>query len=204
MQQVDNLQWLTPEGRHHVAQEIAARIAKYGRDPQTREQAAAHEAGHAILAAAWGWRFDGAKIWSERGRWHGSTTFHHRLVGRSFVLEDEPGMVFAIASQMAAGRLGEMLAGFNYEASSVDEEQVALSACLELDAVQQLPTGTTWMIAGATVTDCLKRNGQVFDCIRSHFARKKSLSAFDGRRLLAKVERLTPQEKENPLVAQRA
>lgn len=78
-------------------------VMEHGHDPGTRPQAAAHEAGHVVVAHALGWTVDGAKLikhfYPDRIRWGGFT--EHTMPGYEKptykLIADDPIGAFQIA-----------------------------------------------------------------------------------------------------------
>lgn len=202
MKQLDNMGVLTPAARQRVESEWLARREKYGADPGTKAQAAAHEAGHAILTAVLGWRFDGARI-SRKGKvWIGASFYTHRLTGETFHAANEPEMLFAMVIHTLAGQIGEVHAGLWHPTSSVDEAASATAMCAHLDVIYGLPTGATLARAADFARDQIELHWPTFSLLRTHLMRTCRVWPIEGRRMLAAVVRTDPKApyslKEKP------
>ncbi|QGZ54302.1 hypothetical protein [Paraburkholderia acidiphila] len=189
---IDSTGDFTPAEMRIFQTELIALRAKYGDDPGTSEQAAAHEAGHAILCAALGWRFDESRVTWDGVVWHGATMWKHRLTGKAFRKVDEPDHVFAMAIQDLGGRSGEMFAGSFHPASSVDERCSASFLCLDLDAIAGLPSGTSYKRAEAIAKRAIAANAKTFHEFRARLERQRYVKAKEGRSLLRAVAPITP------------
>lgn len=172
---------------------------QFGRDPATKAQAAAHEAGHVIVAHAAGALVTGARIFEEadRGRraWAGLT---HRTTpdptgafsdGNSFsTVTAAPVCAFRYAVIAAAGFAGEKLAGLDHPASSLDERSMVRRICAELDKVLNMPDGSALRLVGSFTHDALGDHRAQFAAIRAHLDRNRRITRSEAARMLASVK----------------
>jgi hypothetical protein len=116
-------------------------ILKHGHDAATKPQAAAHEAGHVIVATAIGETITDARLTKHRamGRnvWLGS---NHRTcpgceLDRYFNIANEPIASLRIAINSVAGFFGEMQVRLEHPSSSTDERYTTTAICAALDRV---------------------------------------------------------------------
>lgn len=169
-------------------------IAEHGMDPATRPQAAAHEAGHVVVAHATGRTVKSAKLLkrTDLGRvlWGGMT--YHTTPGyeepKLGLVSDDPAGAFQLAVNSLAGFFGEMMAGFDHPASSVDERYYATSIAAALDAVWGKPEGYVQLQIGEFCWNVISRNRQQFDLVRTHLNRTGLLNRSDARRMLTHVK----------------
>ncbi len=181
-----------------ILREAAIAEQQFGRDPATKAQAAAHEAGHIILAHAAGALVTSARIFDEadRGRraWVGIT--HHEspdptgIAGGSgfTTVAAAPVCAFRFAIVAGAGFAGEILAGLDHPASSLDERWEVLRVCAQLDKALDVPEGTALRLVGIFSTNALGDHRPQFDAIRAHLERKRRLTRSEAARMLAGVQ----------------
>lgn len=180
---------------------LANHLLKHGEDPGTRAQAAAHEAGHAILYAVLGRAVTSSKIWRlqlpTRSVWAGWTD-----VGpdpRDEVLwsaATDPARALELATWRVAGFAGETVAGLEHASSSLDERANAQSLCFAVgkaiypdrENAAAVHYAEVWAFALAAI----KEHRGAFDTLRAHLGRTRNLNRFDAARMLAKVPRKTP------------
>ena len=172
---------------------------QFGRDPATKAQAAAHEAGHVIVAHAAGALVTGARLFDEtdRGRraWAGIT---HRITpdptgafadGDGFAtVADAPVCAFRYAIINAAGFAGEVLAGLDHPASSLYERSMVRRICAELDKALNMPDGSALRLVGAFTRDALGDHRAQFAAIRAHLDRNRRITRSEAARMLASVK----------------
>lgn len=194
----DNMLGLSNNATLSVLREAAIAEQQHGRDPATKSQAAAHEAGHIILAYAAGAIVTGARIFEEAGRraWVGIT--HHTTPdptgtvggkGTGFTtVAAAPVCAFRYAIITAAGLAGEVLAGLDHPASSVDERWMALCICAQLDKALGMPDGTTLHLVGTFTDNVLADHRAQFAAIRAHLERNRRLTRSEATRMLASVK----------------
>lgn len=167
-------------------------IDTFGTDPCTKGQAAAHEAGHLIVAWALGESLRGARIGPRKvlGRtlWLG---INHREGapgdGTCYSALSNPHAVLHAAAVNLAGYAGEVVVGLDHPSSSLDERFKAQSMCEDLDRVLKLPIGSTADTVTALVFGIFARNRPQFDRLRGHLASRRVASRKDIARLLASV-----------------
>ena len=176
-----------------VSETSRVAILKYGHDTATKAQAAAHEAGHVIVATAIGEIITAARLTKHRamGRtvWLGS---NHRIcpgseLDRYFNIANEPMAALRIAINSVAGFFGEMQVRLNHPSSSIDERYKTTVICAELDRVWGKPDELTAALVGFVVRTSLETNIPRFDAIRAHLTRTGRLTQGEAKRLLESV-----------------
>ncbi|WP_082727602.1 hypothetical protein [Burkholderia mayonis] len=187
MNSIDNARYLSPAAKQAADAHLLRIRALHGDDPCTREQTAAHEAGHTIIAMAFGWRFLGAHIRSKGQAWTGSTHYEHRLTGRRYSLDEAADIFFAEAVMDLAGVAGEQVAGLCHPASSHFEIKNAATACAALDAFTDTTPSSYFSRALALAMTEIQANAATFEVLRAHFRRSKRLTPAEGRRMLKNV-----------------
>lgn len=189
-----NLKGLTIDAVLEIKAAHDAATASYGEDPSTRDQAAAHEAGHVVVARVLGDVIDGVRIYSRKyyGRtvWLGCNKRNRHLPEEVAFARERPGKAFLAAMHNYAGMAGEMLAGLFHPASSIDEAVRAEALCDTADAVWNQPIGTSRMRAKWIVGMILINYRRQFDVIRNHLSQNRRLTRADVSRMLKGV---TPQ-----------
>ncbi len=171
-------------------------VAKHGLDPCTKPQAAAHEAGHIIVAHALGWKVTHAKLIKrhdfDKILWEGFT--YHEMPGydkpKVGQVTDDPTGAFQIAVNNLAGFLGEQMVALHHPTSSLDERYLAKAIARELNGVWGKPEGYMQSIIGKICLSTIKYNSDQFDVIREHLTRTERLNRHDAKRMLSRVSRL--------------
>ncbi|MCO1462060.1 hypothetical protein L0Y93_10690 [Burkholderia multivorans] len=187
MNSIDNARYLSPAAKQATAEHLLRIRALHGDDPCTREQTAAHEAGHTIIAMAFGWRFLGAHVRSKGQAWTGSTHYEHRMTGRPYTLDEAADIFFAEAVMDLGGVAGEQVAGLYHPASSHFEIKNAAAACAALDAFTDDAPSSHFARALALAMTEIQANATTFEILRAHFRRSKRLTPAEGRRMLKNV-----------------
>lgn len=188
MSYVDNAPCMTPAAKQAAAEQLLKLRAVHGDDPCSREQTAAHEAGHTIIAMAFGWRFLGAHVRpKEEGAWVGSVHYEHQLTGRPHDLNDTADIFFAEAVMDLGGVAGEQVAGLYHPTSSYFEIRNAAVRCDALDAFADEPRGHYFKRALMLAIREIQANAATFELLRAHFRRSKRLTPAEGRRMLKNV-----------------
>ena len=165
-------------------------IAQHGMDPATKAQAAAHEAGHVIVAHAVGWTVKSAKLFKRIGLgrvfWGGMT--YHSVPGyeepKAGLVSDDPLGAFHLAINALAGFFGEVIVGLDHPASSIDERYYAMSIAAELDKVWGKTEGHIQLQLGDLCSHVIEQNRQQFEIIRTHLHRAGRLTRHDAKRIL--------------------
>ncbi len=180
-----------------LLREAAMVEQQFGRDPSTKAQAAAHEAGHIIVAHAAGSLVTGARLFEASGGiWAGITnhtspdpdgTISNGEAGFSTVAA-APVCAFRYAIINAAGFAGEVLAGLDHPASSLDERSMARRVCAELDKVLNMSEGATLRLVGTFTDEVLANHRTQFAAIRTHLERHRRLTRSEAKRMLASVK----------------
>jgi hypothetical protein len=168
-------------------------VAEHGDDPGTKPQAAAHEAGHVVVAHALGWTVKGAKLIKhhhfDKVRWGGST--YHKIPGyeepKYCLIAEHPAVFFQTAITDLAGYFGECTAGLEHPVSSLDERAKAMNTAAALNRLWGNPEGYTESVIGKVCQYVIESNRQQFDIIRAHLYRTGKLNRSDARRMLVHV-----------------
>ncbi|ABB09235.1 hypothetical protein [Burkholderia lata] len=187
MNSIDNARYLSPAAKQAAAEYLLRLRAVHGDDPCTREQTAAHEAGHTIIAMAFGWKFLGAHIRPQDSAWIGSTICAHSLTGRPHDLNNTADIFFAEAVMDLAGLVGERVAGHSHPLSSFFEVKNAAARCSALDVFTGDAPMSHFARALALATSEIQANAATFEVLRAHFRRSKRLTPAEGRRMLKNV-----------------
>ena len=127
----------------------AQTIERYGVDPATKPQAAAHEAAHIIMATVMGQVVTGAKIFKTPVGWYGRN-YRECKSAPTTIVEDPLVGLESICNNLA-GKMGELAAGYDHESSSIDEIFRAHTIASELDRYMGWPLGKSSYIGGALV-----------------------------------------------------
>ncbi|AYY97753.1 hypothetical protein EGY19_10075 [Burkholderia multivorans] len=187
MNSIDNARCLSPAAKRAAAKQLLKLRAVHGDDPCSREQTAAHEAGHTIIAMAFGWRFLGAYVRPQESAWIGSTNYAHSLTGRPHNLDDTADIFFAEAVMDLGGVAAEQIAGLYHPTSSYFEIKNAAARCSALDALADVAPGSHFARALALAMTEIRANAATFEVLRAHFRRSKRLTPAEGRRMLKNV-----------------
>ena len=177
--------------REAIAQAGISALKRFGADPCTRAQAAAHEAGHVVAAGALGATVEGARITRriEAGRevWIGSNDYMPaRGYGLATAMQD-PDLAMRSAVHNLAGFAGEHFAGLSHPSSSVDERCIALRYC---QAIADFGDASLEQVVFEICGFCwsaLERNRTAFETVRAHLYRTRRLTKQEAARMLAKV-----------------
>lgn len=171
-------------------------IVEHDYDPGTRPQAAAHEAGHVVVAHALGWTVDGAKLikhyHADRVRWGGFT--YYTIPGyeepKYKLIADDPVGAFQLAVNALAGFLGEKLVGLDHPTSSLDERYQAMNIAASLNEVFAAPEGYIELVIGKVCQQILESNCQHFDVIRTHLNLTRKLARSEAKKMLVHVNQI--------------
>jgi hypothetical protein len=185
----NNLDGLRPEHIRNIVRAGKRIAAEHGLDPCTKAQAAAHEAGHLIVASAMGETVRGARIWQEAsGLWVGMNKRESRSCDERWTVKGRPGFAFQQACNLFAGVVGEGLAGHFHPASSLDERGKVQLICAELDDLSGDPEGMAHIRATTLVQAILTHYRAQFNIVRLHLMQRRRLTPSEAKRMLAKVE----------------
>jgi len=169
-----------------------ATMIEAGCDPCTMAQAAAHEAGHAVVAQALGASVTGARIFRSHagGRviWLGRNHYVPAGGFRAATATQDPGLVLRAAMHNLAGFAGECLAGLAHPSSSIDERVWAGLYCEAVANVEGVSKGDVVQRVGELCGALLLRNRQAFDSLRGHLFLRRRLTQDEATRMLASVE----------------
>ncbi len=191
----DNLQGVNTIGRQMAAADAERVLGEHGADPATRPQAAAHEAGHVIVAYTYGARISGARLrkYTANGRvvWLGQS--HHELPGRASGLrttaEEDPDYAFWCAIVAFAGIAGERVKGLHHPASSIDEKFMSAATCGLLAPIWGVPVELLAHTVESLCSEALSTNRLQFEVVQAHLNQIGQLNKSAARRLLARAQR---------------
>lgn len=159
---------------------------RHGVDPATRLQAAAHEAGHVVMATALGEVVTGARIFSSQGRWGGSNTRNTITNPPTLLIEDPLAAIAAVCNNLA-GYGGEFHSNCHHPSSSIDEklraEQILLAFSVCINIHYPRLRMMSLLLVGKTIT-C---NHTAFEVVRNHLFEHRRLLRRDARRMLRSV-----------------
>lgn len=162
--------------------------SEHGRDPCTRRQAAAHEAGHVVVYAALGATIDhveikprraaGGKLWLGLTRPSALTDGLIAEPAGGFLAIRQPSEVLArLMLESLAGLVGERAAELDHPASSIDEAATAQLFAVELAARFGVDARDLYDRAIGAVTDLLTRRAYLHRELTKQLTRHKQLSA---------------------------
>lgn len=178
------------EMAHHLLEECE----RHGDDPCTREQAAAHEAGHFIAGRALlGHVYPAIRIYRYEGRWLGRCTMPHGVDTTAYV--QDASLFLGTAAQNVGGFAGEMAAGLAHETSSLDERLTAQFMGNAYAMTHHVPVETVHGVIGLLALQAILVNRPAFDDLRQRLCRDKRLSR---EPLAAAARRIRPVEIPTP------
>lgn len=183
---------LRPEDIAAIDERHSRLVAEYGDDPMTKEQAAAHEAGHVVVAHALGMRILGAYIAAKRGAWYGSTSFTTPgadQTTRALPVTMVPSLGLTQASIMIAGLCGERAYGVEHPASSLDEQFGARTICDALGAVLGRTADDLLASVTTMAMQSIAANRMQFDQVQARLMQRSSLSPNYARRIFGTSKR---------------
>lgn len=164
----------------------------HGVDPMTIEQAAAHEAGHVVVAHALGDWINSVRLVRHsklRHKWGGYHTRNAHQPPRIVAANHNPSYAFKAAIHFLSGVLGEMAAGLSHPSSSIDERVRADGLCRIVDEVMERPRGATVLLVGCVCDSVITENRAAFDAIRGSLVRTRRMSQADCDRMLKSVKK---------------
>lgn len=183
-----NMQDLPPHAIQAIMQTQFDAFAKFGPDPCSIKAAAAHEAGHAVVAEALGDEVCSVKVFKTGPLWLGRNNRASARSDERYTVSEYPQNALETAMMYAAGFAGEVVAGLSHPSSSLDERMQSNWLCDELDRVLNLPDGSSSMAVAIGMFAILNTNRVAFDVVRGHLVREHQLRNGDARRILQKVE----------------
>lgn len=196
---VDNTAGMHPEGLAVLRQMQEEALAEFGPDPCTLEQAAAHEAGHVLVAAAMGDSGIAAKLYRSRAVarltgeevWLGATHRENRqFTGAVFSADASAERLVYEALNNLAGVVGERAAGLYHMASSLDEVLVAQQNATVLAHRLDIDPEPVFGHLYGHCTRAVACNRRQFDVLRGHLARRRRLTARETSRMLGGLRML--------------
>lgn len=180
----------------HIAQTAIDARLHHGADPCTRAQAAAHEAGHVLVAHVLGERIKGARIARQDdhgcARWIGCAQYEAAHGMQLVHAATNPELVLRSAAMNLAGFAGEEFAGLSHRASSVDERYKATAYCTAVAEAHGFELDGVASAVHAYCIEVLTRNRPAFDVVRGHLYRSKRLHSHEAARMLARVAKVVP------------
>jgi len=167
-------------------------VATFGPDPCTKAQAAAHEAGHVVVARALGATVTGARIFRSQagGReiWLGRNHYVPARGFRAATATQDPGLVLRAAMHNLAGFAGELLAGMSHPSSSIDERLLAGRYCEDVATSEGVSKAEIVMRVGRFCEMVLLGNRRAFEVTRGHLFFRHRLTQDEATRMLASVK----------------
>ena len=184
-------EWIPQKLREAIALETLEAARRFGPDPCTRAQAAAHEAGHVIVAHALGLQVEGARLMQrvDRGRriWLGLNWFSSPSKSRLFSVDVDPQLALQQAALQLAGFAGEETAGLAHDASSIDERRISAEICMQVADVTGEPAPLTLFRLVDFCLTTLATNRASFDRIRYHLFQTRRLTGLEAKAMLQTV-----------------
>lgn len=196
-------------GEPRYDEEFKRLRALHGDDPATRAQASAHESGHAVLVASFGWQIDDVRILRDgSGKWFGFVNFKHECANRMLMVHEHPELTLASAVVTLGGMVAEQRVGRYHPCGSIGELLYATDVCSQLDEWAGVESGKTLARAKEIAAARLMTHAATFDLLRTHLARTGKVLRTDRRRMFRAVTsspvELPYPKKEGPLRQQRA
>jgi hypothetical protein len=172
---------------------VQAIECEFGIDHATLPQAAAHAAGHVIVAKVMGETICGARLFrqSYTGKpvWLGRNTRTWRGDdGLRKYASENPVLLLRAAINNIAGYFAEAVAGLSHQASNLDER---FNAALYPEAIGDavgLPALAVKCVMADFVLSTLDVHRRQLDVVRGHLARKRRMTQRDAGRMLAGVK----------------
>lgn len=191
----NNLKRVDPALRQAITAAWPQVIAQHGEDPGTRAQAAAHEAGHIVVAAVLGERIVSARVDRRkcRGRavWVGNTErAGGPVIGRYTDVRAEPVNGLHMAASELAGYAGECAVGLGHPSSSIDERAKAQQICETVDKTLAMRDGESGAGVMGFCQEAIRANRSQFDLIRAALMRATKLHGGEARRHLEGLTRI--------------
>lgn len=193
---------LPPALAAHAVQATLKAIQMYGMDPATRAQAAAHEAGHVIMAVALGATVTSATVtrrkWGRFTAWGGETL--HVMPGFEgkgpmiVTARDHPVLALHGALHSLAGFAGEMAAGLDHPASSMDERVLTQAVCSQLADVIDVPLDRLLLAVGRVCEGVIRNNLRGFNVVRKRLAQSPYITRPEVAAALFGVQTFDPAE----------
>ena len=167
-------------------------VLQHGEDVASLEQAAAHEAGHVLLAWTLECKVKSAQLksFAHRGRlvWLGESRWSLPIGDAPFTLRERPDMAVVKAAVVLAGLMGEEAVGIRHPSSSIDERMIVTAICDEVDESFGLRRDHTAGFLTGHVQATISKHRAAFDALRTGLERFHRLSPSEIRRALADVE----------------
>ena len=193
---------LNPALIGHAAQVGRSLVLEHGHDPCTRKQAAFHEAGHAVVLAAFGARIKSCEIRKRRAPhsdtqlWLGLTycddnSWHQGRPNQDGnYLSTDQSIEYLVRTGMdtLAGIAGEIVTNTWHPSSSIDENVTGLSIASALDSRYGLAHSTAGVVLMALNTNLLDQHRVIFLELGHLLAKHKKLSGGVVAHLLRGVE----------------
>jgi len=177
-----------------IARTSAEYIAKYGEDSATLQQAAAHEAGHLIVAVALGGRPQRARVFSQsipgRKIWVGENEIQWRWAADDYPFEfatDIPRAITEMA-QTLGGIAGEGAVGLDHPSSSVDERCIASMGIGGLARLLNMSNDETASMIETVAKLSIVVNRLAFDELRDLLQREHHVDRLTIERVLQRCE----------------
>jgi len=172
-------QGFPPQAAYQIAFDT---LARYGEEPCTRPQAAAHEAGHWIVGDTMGLGpYRWLKVFKRHGKWLGE---NRPVEDRAAHIVEEPGRYRRQAMQVIGGFMGEAMAGYFHPSSSIDERALYQAMSESLAQVHGGHPLAIHMTGCMVTAGIITERRHEFDLIRHHLERHP-------RMLRGQLERLS-------------
>ena len=158
----------------HLAEQITAEMLdQYGEEPCTREQAAAHEAGHWVIGDTLGLApYRRLRLFKWRGRWLGENIEVHPT--EVHILEDLDGYQVR-ALQTIGGFVGEIVAGHWHPSSSIDERISLEARCCTMARLHGGQPVILFASAVVVAVEIIQTRRAAFDLVRHHLERERRI-----------------------------
>jgi hypothetical protein len=171
-------------------------VREHGADPCSKQQTAAHEAGHVIVAHTFGERLKSSQIFAVQGphapAWVGNTNMV--LPGRDASMRtsaaQDPSYALRSIMNTLAGICAEIAAGLDHPASSADERFFADAACADLAGVLGVPAARIMAAAVVLCQTALATNAVAFEVVRTSLQLHQRVTGLTLRPVLARAARL--------------
>jgi hypothetical protein len=185
-----NLRGMPPRLVQKIALMAAQVCAKHGEDPATLAQAAAHEAGHVIVAFALGGTPRRVRIFREsyHGRevWLGTNSIRWRWAADAypFAFESDIPRAFTEMVVTISGFMGEESAGLGHPSSSLDERAIVTMGARGIAPLLGCEVVDAEVLFGATAMLAIRESRTAFDELRALLQLRRHLESFEIQRVL--------------------
>jgi hypothetical protein len=185
-----NTRGMPPEIVARIAHATAQAYAEYGEDPATLEQAAAHEAGHVIVAFALGGKPRKVRVFREshcgRTIWLGENAIGWRWAAHDypFAFASDVPRAFDEMVYTLGGLMGEQAAGLGHPSSSIDERCIATMGAKGLAPLLGCATIDAAALIEQAAMRAIHDSRAAFDELRAALRARHRLDRFEIARIL--------------------